>query len=231
MRSFVSRIFPVCGKKNGMDVEDTWRGHFRRALDCVKKHWRFDTSKLTIFVTGGASRMSFVGDDIKEVYGDNIRCFFGNDGERSYSVVKGLAWAGYATDLIDSERKLCDDKISDFLSSGYKGHSMVVKMLSSISSTLADNLVANIKAKMTNNPSEINTKSKIEIYTKEVASDLISKFPIKEKVLSLASEMLSTTEIKNLFVNLQDTLGRTEICAKMPEFKIAGDNVHLPFFF
>lgn len=214
-------------KDSGMDVKDTWRGHFRRALGCVKTHWKFDTSELTIFVTGGASRMSFVEDDIKVVYGDNVRYFFGNDRERSFSVVKGLAWAAYATDLIDSERKKCRDKINTFLSVGHSGYSKVSTMLSSISSDLAGQLVSRIRDRMKYCPSLMNTKRKIENYARETVSSLIRDIPIKENVLSLASEMLSTNEMQELFADLQKKLGRANICARMPEFKIDG-KVDLP---
>jgi len=214
-------------KDIGMDVKDTWRGHFRRALDCVKNHWKFDISELTIFVTGGASRMSFVEDDIKTVYGDNVRYFFGNDRERSFSVVKGLAWAAYATDLIDSERKLCSGKINTFLSIGHSGYSKISAMMSSISSDLAGQLVSRIRDRMKYNPTLVNTKRKIENYARETVSSLISAVPIKEKVLSLANEMLSIKEMQDLFADLQRKLGRANICARMPEFKIEG-KVDLP---
>lgn len=209
-------------KDSGMDVKDTWRGHFRRALSCVKKHWKFDTSELTIFVTGGASRMSFVEDDIKIVYGDNVRCFFGNDSERSFSVVKGLAWAAYATDLIDNERKLCSSKINTFLSPGNAGSSMITQLWISISKEVAGRLVSKLANGMQYFPSTMNTKRKIETYARETASSLVNSILNEEKILNLARNMLDTTEMRKLFENLERKLGRSDICAKMPEITMTG---------
>lgn len=206
----------------GMDKKDTWRGHFRRALECVKEKWHLDSSKLTIFVTGGASRMSFVEDDIKDVYGNHVRCFFGNDRERSFSVVKGLAWAAYATDLIAEEREQLSGKISAFLSPEHDGYSMVSKMLDEISSDLAEKLVPIIKSKMKRESSSVNTQRKIEDFANKTVSKLFKDIPKEEKVLSLAKAILETEEMKGLFVELQESLGCADICAKMPMFKIEG---------
>lgn len=86
----------------GMDRNNSWRGHFRKSLEHVKRKWGIN-KKTTIVVTGGATRMQFVEDDIKNVLGcDNL--FFGDDGARSFSVVKGLAWAAYARDEIQKAK-------------------------------------------------------------------------------------------------------------------------------
>ena len=209
-------------KDNGMDVEDTWRGHFRRALDCVKTHWGFDTSELTIFVTGGASRMSFIEDDIKSAYGDNVRYFFGNDRERSFSVVKGLAWAAYATDLIDCERKLCGGKINTFLSSGNTGASMITQLWISISKEVAGKLVSKLANNMRYFPSTMNTKRKIERYARETASSLVNSMLNEEKILALARNMLDSSEMRKLFEGLERKLGRSDICARMPAITMRG---------
>ena len=206
----------------GMNKKDTWRGHFRRALECIKKKWSLDSSNLTIFVTGGASRMSFVEDDIKVVYGNYVRYFFGNDVERSFSVVKGLVWAAYATDLIANEEKQLSGKISAFLSPEHKGYSMVSEMLDEISSDLAKKFVQIIKLKMESEPSSVNTMRKITDFAKKTVSELFKDIPKEEKVLSLAKAILETEEMKCLFVELQNRLGGADICAKMPVFKIEG---------
>lgn len=80
---------------------NSWRGHFRNMLRNVKDDLNIDPASTTIIVTGGATRMWFIEEDIKNVFGDEQECFFGDDNARSFSVVRGLAWAGYAKDKVE----------------------------------------------------------------------------------------------------------------------------------
>lgn len=80
---------------------NSWRGHFRNMLRNVKDDLNIDPASTTIIVTGGATRMWFIEEDIKNVFGDEQECFFGDDNARSFSVVCGLAWAGYAKDKVE----------------------------------------------------------------------------------------------------------------------------------
>ena len=82
-------------------VANSWRGHFRNILRNVKDDLNIDPASTTIVVTGGATRMWFIEEDIKNVCGDKQECFFGDDNDRSFSVVRGLAWAGYAKDKVE----------------------------------------------------------------------------------------------------------------------------------
>jgi len=88
----------------GLDSSNTWRGHFRNALEHVKKKWSVNAST-TIIVTGGATRMQFVENDIVAVFKPLRKPYFGDDGERSFSVVKGLAWCGFARNHIEKAKQ------------------------------------------------------------------------------------------------------------------------------
>ena len=57
--------------------------------------------------------MQFIEDDIVGVFHSEKNPYFGNDGARSFSVVKGLAWCGFARDQIAKERKCVESKLSD----------------------------------------------------------------------------------------------------------------------
>lgn len=212
--------------KYGMDAEDTWRGHFRHALHCVEEHWGINAPELTIFVTGGASRMNFVEADVKTVFGENVHCFFGNDRERSFSVVKGLAWTAHATALIDVERGQYKQKIKTFMSAGHTGDSKVSEMISSIAEEVAEELVTKLASEMRWNPETVNTKRKIEAFARGNAADLLKGIPIEEKIIASVKELLATEEMLKLFSSLQENLGRADISANMPDFKIG--HIKLP---
>lgn len=80
---------------DGSPQQLSWRGHFRNALQIVKRQFNLaNNERLSIVVTGGASRMYFVTEDIKKIFGEEIPYFWGTDDARSFSVVKGLALAG-----------------------------------------------------------------------------------------------------------------------------------------
>lgn len=212
--------------KYGMDGKDTWRGFFRHALRCVEKHWGINASDQTIFITGGASRMDFVENDIRTVFGEKVRYFFGDDGQRSFSVVKGLAWVAYATDLIAEKRKTCEREINNFTKSPTVD-AKISNLISGVSDEVARQLVAELSEKMRNEPSSVNTKRKIEAFARFVAKNILESIPIKDRIISLAKELLQNDEtMKSLFSSLQEELGRANICTKMPDFTIG--NVELP---
>lgn len=212
-------------KKNGMDGENTWRGHFRQALTCVKNQWGIAPAELTIFVTGGASRMDFVEEDIKDVYGKDVRYFFGSDRERSFSVVKGLAWAAYATDLIEEKRVICEQNIRKFIDS-FPVVLKIMEMFSSIENEIATRLVSKLSQKMQTEPATLNTKRKIEAFARENAVELLRSIPMEEKISDLAKDLLATEEMHDLFSTLQISLGRADISANMPDFSIG--HIDLP---
>lgn len=87
-----------------------WREHFRTALEYIKDCWEIDCD-VQIVVTGGATRMQFIEEDIKYVFDSEEDPYFGNDGARSFSVVKGLAWACFAREQITKTRHEVDEML------------------------------------------------------------------------------------------------------------------------
>ena len=75
----------------GLDVLNTWRGHFRSALGHIKRKWNIDSSASVVLI-GGASRMQFVEEDVIEALSAK-RTYFGN--EESWAVCEGLAMWGH----------------------------------------------------------------------------------------------------------------------------------------
>ena len=131
-----------------LNSKNPWREHFRAALSHVKKKWKL-TPSTAIVVTGGATRMQFIEDDIVGVFDSKKNPYFGNDGTRSFSVVKGLAWCGFARDQIAKERKCVESKLSDeaFIESldidGFVGGLLVgpaEKIANRIRNTICDEL-------------------------------------------------------------------------------------------
>ena len=220
-------------KNHGMDGKNTWRGHFRQALRCVEDLWKIDVSKLTIFVTGGASRMGFVENDIKSVYGKDVRCVLGNDRERSFSVVKGLAWTAYATDLIQDKRESLGQEIKNVISKHDKivgdkvlYNTLVVDLLQSIADTIASKFVYKLADKMRSDPSSLNTRRKMERFGRENVTELLRGIQIEQRISTLAKKLLATKEMLGLFSALQENLGRADIYMKRPELPI--EQINLP---
>lgn len=92
------------------NVEQSWRAHFRQVLSIIKKKWSLPKD-LTVIITGGASRMAFILNDIKSVY-KNAAIVVSDDTDKSFSVANGLAYAAYANLTIEEARKTFDKKLS-----------------------------------------------------------------------------------------------------------------------
>ena len=90
------------------NVEQSWRQHFRKVLSIIKEKWSLPEN-LTVIITGGASRMDFVSEDIKKVY-EKATVTASDDSDKSYSVANGLAYAAYANLTIEEARKTFFDK-------------------------------------------------------------------------------------------------------------------------
>ena len=214
---------------SGLDAEDTWRGHFRKALAYLRKTWEIDSTKVTIVITGGASRMQFVGDDVKAVFGDTVRYRAGDPGQQSFSVVKGLAWASYATDQISGVRtglKACIDEILQ--RETVKGK--VRAIVHEIGDIITDEITNGLSSLMQNSPTSVNTKRKIADFATNKAKEILAKVRadgvLSEKIKTVVTNLLSEDELKNLFANLQDKLGRSMIYARMPALSVS--NVEVP---
>ena len=114
------------------NVEQSWRAHFRQVLRIIKKKWSLPED-LTVIITGGASRMDFVIQDIKAIYPDaEENIVVSDDTDKSFSVANGLAYAAYANLKIEKVRKnffderlsciaeeICDDVFNAFCDGVY----------------------------------------------------------------------------------------------------------------
>lgn len=127
------------------NVEQSWREHFRQVLSIIKKKWSLPKD-LTVIITGGASRMDFVIQDIKAIiYPDakenaKVNIVVSDDTDKSFSVANGLAYAAYANLTIEEVRKtffdkklsciaekICDDVFNAFCDGVYKATCEAIK--------------------------------------------------------------------------------------------------------
>lgn len=110
------KILSIDGKKSA------WRDAFRDALKRVKEYLgsiitQEQLTNITIVLTGGASRMDFVDQDIRSVFGERIALHAGCSNDRAYSVANGLAWAGYAREKIMAAEEPMLKTINKFMES------------------------------------------------------------------------------------------------------------------
>ena len=123
----------------------SWRQHFRNVLSIIKKKWSLPED-LTVIITGGASRMDFVIQDIKAIIypdakeNEKVNIVVSDDTDKSFSVANGLAYAAYANLKIEEVRKtffdeklsciaerICDDVFNAFCDGVYKATCKEIK--------------------------------------------------------------------------------------------------------
>lgn len=205
---------------SGLDKGNTWRGHFRTALTHLYKNvWHIDPKEVTVVVTGGASRMQFVKDDVKQVFGENVRYRAGDPGQQSFSVVKGLAWANYATDAIAEVRRTVRTRVCELIEKE-EPQSKIRALVNSIGDIVTDEVARGLSSIMARHPTSVNTKRKIAQYATDKAHEILTEIKsdgvLNEKIKNLTSELLARDEFKKLFSGLQDKLGRSAIYARLP---------------
>lgn len=173
--------------------------------------------------------MQFVKDDVRSVFGENVRYRAGDSGQQSFSVVKGLAWASFATDAITDVRMGVSAEIKNILGKD-DVQNKIKALVNSIGDAVTDEVVKALSSVMARNPSSVNTKRKIAKYAtgkaREILAQLKSNGFLNEKIKDVTSELLSKDEIKKLFSNLQNKLGRSTIYAKLPTPSVS--DVSLP---
>ena len=205
---------------SGLDKANTWRGHFRTALTHLcKKVWHIDPKEVTVVVTGGASRMQFVKDDVMQVFGKDVQYRAGDAGQQSFSVVKGLAWASYATDAISEVRKTVSAKVRDFIKTE-DAQNKIRTLVRSIGDVVTDEVAEGLSCTMTEHPTSVNTKRKIAQYATKKAHEILAKVRSEDGVLinkikEVTAELLSNEAMKSLFPELQNKLGRSAIYAHL----------------
>ena len=213
----------------GLNKKNTWRGHFRVALSHLREQWNIDDKEVTVIVTGGASRMQFVKDDVRSVFGENVRYRAGDSGQQSFSVVKGRAWASYATDAITDVRKEIGTEIKNILGEA-AAKAKIKALVDAIGDIVTDEVIKALSSIMDRHPQSVNTKRKIAKYAtdkaKEILVELKSNGVLNDKIKTVTSELLAGNKIKNLFSDLQNKLGRSTIYAKLPTPSVS--DVSLP---
>lgn len=191
------------------DRENTWRGHFREALKHVKGKWRLGP-KTTIVVTGGATRMQFVKTDIQSVFGDRVEPYFGNDGQRSFSVVKGLAWASYAKRSIDSTRS----KLEDLLHSGKCKKAIETyaeKLLHPYAERISEAVRKNLCPRLRSRDQSVSTKRLLEAEYSKLMTKGLNDF-LKETNNGIdVSDLLEVPEVSEITAGLQALFSRPSI--------------------
>lgn len=206
---------------NGLSEPNSWRGHFRNALTVVQHEYGIDSRKVTICVTGGASRMQFVEEDIHAVFGGKVRCYFGNDRERSFSVVKGLAWTAYATDLIEDRKKSYPAEIESVFSQADTQLVVHDNVIQPIVDDVVAQLISNLKDEMLLHPERLNTKRKIKDFAQNQAQSILVKVSPSERIRDVMPKLLELPTIKGVFEDLQVKLGRSKIYVSMPPIEIS----------
>ena len=213
-----------------LDVLNTWRGHFRSALRHVKEKWDIDSS-VSIVVTGGASRMQFVEKDIDDVLHPSKPPYFGDDGARSFSVVKGLAWCGFARDRIKQARQKVEQELESSQVDNIV-NKFVEDILWKTASSISDIVRNELCQKLSDYDSSVSTRAKIKsTYSSLICSEWNSWIEKFNQGISVKS-LLDKGTFVDMTSSLYELLGR-------PDVKISTDvtasfgyslvNVNLPF--
>lgn len=214
----------------GLDKKNTWRGHFRTALSCLKSDWEIDCDEVTIVVTGGAAIMQFVKDDIEEVFGRAVRYLTGNPGQKSFSVVNGLAWASYATDIIASKRAAIKSEIRKFIAADSVTKIVKEWVVDQIAKTVVEELVPRLESKMLTSYGSMNTKRKIKDFAQEQVKNILQSPEVqdllKSKLGETAGQLLKEKNLKGILSSIQKILGRVSIYESLPDLAI--EDIPLP---
>lgn len=193
----------------GLDKKDTWRGHFRSALRHVKDKWNLD-SRTSIVVTGGATRMQFVEEDIVQVFNPSKKPYFGDDGARSFSVVKGLAWAAYARRTL----KTAESDVEKILESEEVQNEIikfVMEYLEKPAEKIASKVTESILPRLRSHDSSVGTLRKLRAEYSEVFVNAINNFIHEANNGIDISTLLEKAPIKNINNERQAEFARANV--------------------
>lgn len=186
----------------------SWREHFRKALYEIQDKWNINRGKISIVITGGASRMYFIDDDIRSVFGSAPPCFFGSDDQRSFSVVKGLAWAGYANSTIQEKKENIEEKLLE-KASRHIGSEIGRAIIAPIALSVTDTTIKNISEKLLQHSIEVNTMRKLTKTLHDTIAGELKKVDTSRFI----------RELENIIAAYKDT----------PEFSSLNNDVMLEF--
>lgn len=193
----------------GLDEPNTWRGHFRAALQHVRNKWNLN-SETSIVVTGGATRMQFIEEDIVEIFHPVKKPYFGNDGDRSFSVVKGLAWAAYAKHSLNTAQTTIEEiveseevreVIADF----------VCEYISQPAVDIADSVYRVIVPLLRRHDSSVGSLRKLDEKYSQVITSELNKFIKKTNGGVNISSLLEKPVIRDINKERQAEFARPDI--------------------
>lgn len=202
-----------------------WRELFREYLKKTQENIRRNggegsLDKLTVVLTGGASRMWFVLDDIAEVFGEETRIFTGTGNERSFSVARGLAWACYAQDKIGLARNGLDEKCHAVVYAEATQTLIREKHLAPKAEEIARKILSSISERIQMSPDSMNTRRKISDYcdkcAKEFSNKLKNKTYVTTLIQSASTDILNSRESETILASLHQEFGRASM---IPTYK------------
>ena len=223
----------------------SWRQLFRKYLEEAREKisgacGNAVLGDVTIVLTGGASRMWFVQDDIRSVFGGDVRIFTGTGNEKSFSVSRGLAWACYAQDRICKKKQTVRDEVQRAVRGDEQLKLKWIREFGTLSSPLSEEsakkILSAVAHRIRTNPASMNTKRKIADYAKiqatALAKDLTDSARVGEIVKGLTEKVLASPEIAGLTAELFEEFGRVALAPKFVAASLDGfvmDNIDIDF--
>lgn len=193
----------------GLDKPNTWRRHFRAALQHVRNKWNLN-SETAIVVTGGATRMQFIEEDIIGIFHPVKNPYFGNDGDRSFSVVKGLAWAAYAKHSLNTAQTTIDEVIESEAVRKAIGD-FVGEYITKPATDIADSVARIIIPLLRRHDSSVGSLRKLDEKYSQVISSELNKFIKKTNGGVNISSLLEKPAIRDINKERQAEFARPDI--------------------
>ena len=203
-----------------------WREGFREGLERAKAELvgKDGCNGLTIVLTGGASRMTFVDDDMRAIFGNDAVILAGSGSDRSFSVANGLAWAGYAQEKISAAEKALPGEIDKYLGSVAATRLFQSKLVAPVAQAAVEAIRRELPKSLRNSPDRFNTKNKIDAEARRIAKAAIQKEigldVLRGRIARTATEMLATPELRKTTDALIAEFGRTKLFRSMGEISV-----------
>lgn len=199
----------------------SWRGHFRKALRHVAEKLVSDgLDKVSIVLTGGASRMYFIDEDIRKVFGAGVKIFAGLDKDRSFSVVKGLAWAGYAVSKVDDAINKLKERIDEMR--GDVEDEVCSKLVNGASDRVRALVKGQLSLDMKSHLSSVRSRAMIRTHMQDLASEFIAEQCrlMTSEIPHVFDSIMQSNRVKNLTEDIVKEFGRIDVPYDPPKFVV-----------
>lgn len=212
-----------------------WREAFRQGLAYVRDNLvgKAGCKGLTIVLTGGASRMTFVEDDIRTVFGSGVVILAGSGADRSFSVANGLAWAGYAQEKISAAEKALPAEIDKFLASAEATKIFSDNLVSPAAREAVKALKSELPKSLKGAPTRFNTKRKIDAEAKRIAKaslgKVLEKEALRNRIAATAAKLLAMPAMTKATDALVREFGRTKLFSANEDIKVGDVEVSPDF--